>query len=272
MHQSHELLRLSSALPRGLAIESDVRMAVERCAPFFSRDGNCSSSVLAQPTTASIIAPAFELALKMWCDDPMVVDRMRNLFVARSAELLDRAEEAIHERAFKRAALEVHSLRGMALYMDDPAIAVTALALEQEASAAHEKLSSAPDTDGTVTEAAARSARRRLRGLKTEIRKRGLRSTTAACAVAHVANDVRWLSGSGGGGGVRDGGGGMAELGSDTLVDAMARRSIRYAIEHIMHAAVREELDMLRVAASGLKQMALCHGPFFDLLAIASYR
>ena len=43
-------------------------------------------------------------------------------------------------------------------------------------------------------------------------------------------------------------------------------------MERLTHAAVRLDVDGMKAAALALKQMTLCHGPFFDLLAIAAYR
>ena len=43
-------------------------------------------------------------------------------------------------------------------------------------------------------------------------------------------------------------------------------------MERLTHAAVRLDVDGMKAAALALKQMSLCHGPFFDLLAIAAYR
>ena len=75
-------------------------------------------------------APSYELALKMYCDDPSVRDRLHAQFASRAALLLTRVQEAVAKGDLRRASLDAHSLRGMALYIGSPPVMQAATALE----------------------------------------------------------------------------------------------------------------------------------------------
>jgi len=58
---------------------------------------------------------------------------------------------------------------------------------------------------------------------------------------------------------------------SEFIVNLLARRSLQQDLDRISHAASRKDIESLRAGALELKQMALCHGRTFELLAIAAY-
>merc|ERR1711965_218145 len=78
---------------------------------------------------------SYELALKLYCDDPGVIGRLHAQFSSRAATLLGRIQEALAEGNLRRAARDAHSLRGMALYIGSPPVALAAQALESAAAA-----------------------------------------------------------------------------------------------------------------------------------------
>ena len=180
-----------------------------------------------QPDTGGGLS--YETALKLYCDDPGVIGRLHSQFASRAQLLIVRVQEALAEGQLRRAARDAHSLRGMAMYIGSPPIALAAQALES-AAAANDKAGAARQATWLVNEVAALGAQR--------------------AEDPGRAGDAR----------------------ADQLINALLRRNIQYAIDRLASAAARGDTEALRAGTLALKQMCLCHGHTFDLLAAAAYQ
>ena len=251
-----ELLRLLHSLSTGLAHVDEVDSVLRRLGSHTVRssptDGVAGAWCLAVDDAVQRRESSYELALKMYCDDPGVLERMKATFAHRSAQLLVRVAEAVLDGNLRRAALEAHSLRGMALYIGNPPIAAAALALETEAAGAA--------ADAVVVEAHLRRLRHEVSTLQQSDADPGGGGCAEPVEAASSAVEAPAPTPI------------DAKLRAELLINVLARRSIGYAMERLTHAAARLDVDGMRAAALALKQMTLCHGPLFDLLAIAAYR
>lgn len=155
--------------------------------------------------------------------------------------LLGRVQEAIAEGNLRRASMEAHSMRGMALYIGSPPVALASQALEVAAAA--------KDADEVAQRAA--WLEREVLGLSA--------SPVHAMQSVPAATDAVGESAT-------------PEAHAEAMINALSRRNIQYALERLSVAASRGDIQSLRSGALALKQMTLCHGQAFDLLAIAAYQ
>jgi HPt (histidine-containing phosphotransfer) domain-containing protein len=208
-----ELLRLLHLLPKDLAHVTDVDAVLRRLALHVeARDW---------PERRESLQGSNDLALRMYCDDPGVLERMKATFASQAVDLLGRVSESVANGNLRRAGLEAHSLRGMAMYIGNPQIAAAALTLETAATSGV--------ADGALVTAL-------LQRLRHEV----LTVCQSEPATASAQGDERRFTS-------------LSQLRVEHLINNLARRSIGYFMEGLTHADCLP--DCKRIAsliASGL--------------------
>ena len=191
-----ELLRLLRLLPKDLAHVTDVDAVLRRLALHVeARDW---------PETRESLQGSNDLALRMYCDDPGVLERMKATFASQAADLLVRVSESVANGNLRRAGLEAHSLRGMAMYIGNPQIAAAALTLSTEATSGV--------ADGALVTAL-------LQRLRHEV----LTVCQSEPATASAQGDERRFTS-------------LSQQRVEHLINILARRSIGYFMERLTHA------------------------------------
>ena len=191
-----ELLRLLRLLPKDLAHVTDVDAVLRRLALHVeARDW---------PETRESLQGSNDLALRMYCDDPGVLERMKATFASQAADLLVRVSESVANGNLRRAGLEAHSLRGMAMYIGNPQIAAAALTLSTEAMSGV--------ADGALVMAL-------LQRLRHEV----LTVCQSEPATASAQGDERRFTS-------------LSQQRVEHLINILARRSIGYFMERLTHA------------------------------------
>ena len=191
-----ELLRLLRLLPKDLAHVTDVDAVLRRLALHVeARDW---------PETRESLQGSNDLALRMYCDDPGVLERMKATFASQAADLLGRVSESVANGDLRRAGLEAHSLRGMAMYIGNPQIAAAALTLSTEAMSGV--------ADGALVMAL-------LQRLRHEV----LTVCQSEPATASAQGDERRFTS-------------LSQQRVEHLINILARRSIGYFMERLTHA------------------------------------
>ena len=177
---------------------------------------------------------AYELAhkLKESSSDDELFARMLQRFVVRGREVVARISQAMADRNMSRAHLEAHSLKSMALYVNAESVSTAAERLQNAATAnAYE--------DATH---AFNQLKRDFNGVEVRVP-----SEKAARGEQPLMSRA------------------------DHIINGMLRKNLQYMYERLQQAAARRDVKALHTTAQRLKQMTLCHGPTFDLLAIAAY-
>jgi PAS domain S-box-containing protein len=191
-----ELLRLLHLLPKDLAHVTDVDAVLRRLALHVeARDW---------PERRESLQGSNDLALRMYCDDPGVLERMKATFASQAVDLLGRVSESVANGNLRRAGLEAHSLRGMAMYIGNPQIAAAALTLETAATSGV--------ADGALVTAL-------LQRLRHEV----LTVCQSEPATASAQGDERRFTS-------------LSQLRVEHLINILARRSIGYFMERLTHA------------------------------------
>ena len=196
---------------------------------------------------------SYELALKL-CDDRQVIQRLHAQFAARAMLLLQRIEESVAEgspapgvHGTHTRCAEWHSTlaRRPSHWRQTPSSAANVANVPGVRQCA-EWLANEVKTLGTAG-----------KGAKLDGGKRGERSKGGSERVSEYESDKTDLD---------------DDARAEQLINALARRNIQSAVDRLAHAAARHDIQGLYSGALALKQMTLCHGHAFDLLAITAYR
>jgi HPt (histidine-containing phosphotransfer) domain-containing protein len=249
------LLDLTHALAAGHGNASRVEVTLRRMLSTATQPLALLDQLpLERPDTGGGLS--YELALKLYCDDPGVIGRLHSQFASRATQILSRVQEAVTEGNLRRAARDAHSLRGMAIYIGSPPIALAAQALESSAAA----------NDRNAVE-------QQVNWLVNEVRTLGASLGRGRAASGRAASD---------GGSEHNANGRAADeaepsnveanVPADSLINALLHRNIQYAIDRLSCAAARGDTEAMHAGTLALKQMCLCHGHTFDLLAAAAYQ
>ena len=200
-----ELLRLLHLLPKDLAHMTDVDAVLRRLALHVeARDW---------PERRESLQGSNDLALRMYCDDPGVLERMKATFASQAVDLLGRVSESVANGNLRRAGLEAHSLRGMAMYIGNPQIAAAALTLETAATSGV--------ADGALVTAL-------LQRLRHEV----LTVCQSEPATASAQGDERRFTS-------------LSQLRVEHLINILARRSIGYFMERLTHADCLPDCELI---------------------------